>query len=372
MSYRRASRALGLVALLGQALAAHELPRPSGKYNVGATRHVIPFVNPNDPFWPANLETDYLATVYYPTLDPVPEPEKYLQPEMAAEMEKQWEFYPGSLAAIEARIAWNASYLDQVRGPTLFFGPGGGGPPTDAYTVLISELVSRGYVVAGLDHFYEQPFLRYPNGTGVPGLPLAHSFTQEELESLYDARLRDLVHFVDLWPLFVQDQQAPFNVSGPHGALGHSFGGSLSVSAAINASSVGAAINMDGTLWGNLVTNSSASDVKKPTLLFGQEGHTGETDPTFAWFTAQQTGWWRMINVKGATHLCFSDLAYWTTLGISDQTFGTVEGHRMMEITDTIVGAFFAEFLLGKPGDPILDEPQSDWPDIIIDDGSHL
>lgn len=360
--------ALSFVLSLSNAvdLPSTEIPHFTGEYNVGVSSHVIPFYQDNDVSWPSGVSSEFLATIFYPTLDEAAEQQPYLDPELAELYNNGWNFTDGVLKPLTASINWNASYLPESEGPTLIFGPGGIGPPTSAYTILLSELASKGYVIVSLDHYYEQPFLRLPDGTGVHGLPLDYAPTLEWLERMYELRLNDILHFVEIWPDLVNELDAPFETSHM-GAFGHSFGGSLAFSAARQSDAIAAAINQDGSVWGDLTVNNTSADVDKPLMFLSAEGHNLTTDPSWMLFAPWQTGRWRLFDVQGTRHVDYSDATYWKEFGTT-RDIGVIDGERMVDITNVFVEAFFEEHLLGKK-QPILDNPGEEWPEVKLSVG---
>ncbi|KAI9157980.1 platelet-activating factor acetylhydrolase [Paramyrothecium foliicola] len=348
--------------ILGLSLASKcnllALPSPTGKYNVGIRRHVIDFVNEPDPTSPQNISREYLATLYYPTRDEQSAPVPYLEPELAQGYADVWDF---NISSLTSTVHWNATFLPEVLGPTLLFGPGGWGPPTDGYTVLLSELASRGYFVAALDHVFEQPFLRFPNGTGVSGLPLDYS--PEDLTFLVElnaVRVKEMLHFIDYLPELATELNISVATYGI-GAFGHSLGGSAALSCALESDAVAAAINLDGTMWDWFQSNPE-TDLGKPSLILGSEGHELSNDPSWENYRQQQTGWWRLFTVNGSSHLEFSDAAYWKIFGTTREV-GPIDAKRMIDVTNAYVTAFFDEHLRGEK-QPILDGNSAEWPEV--------
>lgn len=356
-------------------VSAWELPPPTGKYNVGATKHVIEFYNDDDPFAPGGIQTSFLATLYYPTLDCNTKPIPVLEPEVAEIYEKGWGFQPGDLASLTTTLKWNASTLPHhvAKGatlPTIIFGPAGGGPPSSCYTTLHTELASLGYTVAALDHFIEQPFLRYPNGTGVFGLDIHYNYTIAQIQALYAVRVRDTVFFVDQWPALVDSLHAPFDKTHL-GAYGGSLGGAVSFGAAIDRPEILSALNMDGTNWGKPAANDSSADAAKPVMQFGSDGHFPSGDPTWGVFPDRQTGWWETAYVRNASHSDFLDATIWKRKNPTNRPFGAIDGDRMVDVLRTYVTAFFNYTLLGQE-EPILEGNSTAWPDVYIFDGSEF
>ncbi|KAI1759921.1 hypothetical protein GGR53DRAFT_526766 [Hypoxylon sp. FL1150] len=335
---------------------AVSIPRPSGPYHVSVSTHTIEHYNPNDPL--AGIGTE-----------PAGEPQPYLNPETAAFFESSWNYTAGVLASITSSLQHNAPFLKGPVGespyPTILFGPGGVGPPVEGSTILLAELASCGYTVIGLDHPFEQPFLQYPNGTGVYGVDVDYS-DSPLIEEIYETRLVDNTAFLNNFTEFVQKLDAPINTTHI-GALGCSLGGAAALGSMYDYDSLVSGLNFDGSLYA--MENSSFADEKEPVLMLGnQYYHTGGevTDITWNNFLAHQTGYVRELSVNGTTHHDFCDDTFWKMIEPGrDQLAGPIDGYRQIDISNTYVKAFFDFTLLGQ-NSPLLDGPSPDWPEVAF------
>lgn len=122
-----------------------------------------------------------------------------------------YRFKNGTLAAItEDFLIKDARPLKKSIG-TLIFGPGAGGPPIEVYTTILSDLASYGYTVIGLDHVYEQPFVRYSNGTGIIGLDILYDWDLQLIEAAYAFRMKDTAALIDYLPTLSKKFGGPIN-----------------------------------------------------------------------------------------------------------------------------------------------------------------
>ncbi|KAI8624187.1 hypothetical protein F5Y19DRAFT_337782 [Xylariaceae sp. FL1651] len=351
--------------LVGQALLPRDIngaiiPPPTGQYNVGRKKVEIPYVNTGDPIAPNNVTTAFLATVYYPTSEsfkgpPVP----YLDPALAALFESAYNVTAGSFANLTTdAIVRDATRLNGTAYPTLLFGPAGVGPPVEMFSILLSDLASHGYTVIGADHPYEQPFIRWPNGTALYGLP---PFDSPDIDSgaLIDIRVNETKALIDNIPLIEQCVGGLLNRTHV-GTFGHSVGGAAAARALLRDGRVSSAINIDGPFWGE----DQYIDAAKPVLLLSEDVIE---DPSWVHFAPVQTGWWRHLAVNGSLHVDFTDLAFWkevTDVKAHSSSLGDINGYRQVNITRTFVGAFFDFTLRGVP-EPILDSPSDAWPEVV-------
>ncbi|KAI1266260.1 platelet-activating factor acetylhydrolase [Xylariaceae sp. FL1019] len=351
-----------------------EIPQPTGLYYIGTRKFEIPFINTEDIFAPGNTSTSFIATLYYPTLQKPCGPGKpYLDPKDAVLWETYTNLTAGTLSGLTSHLQPDAPFApaaeSNVTFPTLLFGPGGTGPPTEVYTILISELVSRGYVVAALDHPYEQPFVRYPNGTALYGLPLDYVLTAAVAAATYEIRVKDNVRFIEIWPSLVSELKAPWATKNL-GAFGHSLGGASAAGTAllIEPEILASTLNLDGSFL-DATNNTATADTKRPTLLLGGSYHIPGEAGDISWtiFPEAQSSWWRTLLVQDALHLDFSDFTFWKTLG--GPQLGAIDGLRAIDVTREFVTAFFNYTLLGQE-EEILSTPGSAWSEVVVYDGS--
>ncbi|KAI1152416.1 hypothetical protein F4825DRAFT_418949 [Nemania diffusa] len=347
-------------------VAAIALPPPTGPYHVGKTRRTIHYYNDHDPVAPNNVSTAFLMTVFYPTLQkPKDPPRPYLWNGVAEYYEDHWNYTQGYLQSLTSTVQHDAPFLKGPVGqspfPTLIFGPGGGGTPVDGNTILLSELASYGYTVIGLDHPWDQPYIKFPNGTAVIGTAWDTWLTIDFIPAVYDVRIVDNRDVIDRLPEIVAELGAPINTS-LIGALGFSLGGASGIGTMYYENIV-SGLNMDGSFWGKTAVNDSSVDVKKPVFMFGQEGHLGG-DPSWGTFPIWQTGLFRYLLVTGTTELDFCDNTFWRLREPNPRLGGTIDPYRMINITNAYVKAFFDLTLLGH-NSPLMEGPFDEYPEVL-------
>lgn len=369
-----------LLAMLGaiSLTRAMEIPPYTGKYHVGATKQVIA-VNESDILAPGNISTSFLATLFYPTLQApeVPGTTPYLTQVTAEQFEGYFDFPNGTLANLTDRIIWGAPFAESFEedegylSPTLLFTPGIGGPPCECYAIMLSELASRGYTVAALDHPYEQPYVLYPDGSEFYGPALTYAWTVPDAHAVIDARIQDILAFIEAWPARAE---ALGFASTTHrfGSFGHSIGGAVALEVAqmVDQSVIPSGINLDGSFWDKL--NSSEADVARPSLLLGSVVHSTPVDPSWVTYPEHQTSWWRLITVNETGHTDWSDFTFWKSLNPPVQpSTGNISTDRMIEITNTFLGGFFNWTLLGKDEGELFNDPSSVFPEAVLIGGSN-
>jgi len=195
--------------------------------------------------------------------------------------------------------------------PLVVFSPGLGDPST-AYTTLIEEVVSRGYIVASIEPTYEVPAVAFPDGRVVPSseaatgrnLPVIPGETREKwLQRLHAA---DAPH-LDKWAAdirFTIDQITSLNVAGKNAApfsgrvdlnkiaaWGHSFGGRAAPRACQLDRRIKACLNADGLgPDGPIFTYEGASMPLQP-FLWMEVFHEPPTDAQLAPYKMTRKDW---------------------------------------------------------------------------------
>jgi len=241
--------------------------------------------------------------------------------------------------------------------PVVLFLPGYGAPRA-AYSGLVADLASRGYVVLAIDHPYEGAVAELADGRiattverFLPGDPGRIRFMQGRA----DVRIADVQ--------FVLDQLARPGVLQPplagrldldHVAIvGHSFGGATAGLAMDRDDRFKAAANIDGTLYSGLSGRSGA----RPFLLMESDHretpHAKVYEDGNAALFARFGGGWR-YELKHANHYSFTDVflffappGRFAAAQVMGGRRGPVETQRA---TVDILAAFLRGASTGAPG----------------------
>jgi dienelactone hydrolase len=244
--------------------------------------------------------------------------------------------------------------------PTLIFSPGFGALPSH-YSTLLSRWAGEGYLVIGIAHPH------FPNPDAM---------------ELYDASntiARQLVRAV-AYILSDRDRPgSPFSRVDPEriGLVGHSVGGSASAQAAAWNPRVRAAMDLDGTIFGDVVHTG----MPQPFFLMRKRYPIDPNDPPQFFehrdqgnlhedsvFVHATTMYW--LTVDSMEHMAFTDAdSPWrggnpsrlARLAAGDDR---LEASRIQEIATRFVVDFFGHYLSGVPRSGHLD--QSPFP------GTHL
>ncbi|MEU9831656.1 alpha/beta hydrolase [Streptosporangium sp. NPDC048047] len=235
--------------------------------------------------------------------------------------------------------------------------------PRSSLTALAEDLASRGYVVAGIDHTYENFATTFPDGR-VTTCAACELETDDFGGKAVRSRAADTS--------FVLDELA-----GPHpkwrgGALidptriamaGQSLGGASVAETMLKDPRVRAGINMDGQMFAPI----PASGLARPFMFLGVRGpHSpgSAEDPTWDRDWRHLTGWRRWLVVAGAVHASFTDYDL-LARQIGVDLGGTLSGPRTVEITRGYVRAFFDRHLRAKP-QPLLERPSPRYPEVAF------
>jgi hypothetical protein len=197
------------------------------------------------------------------------------------------------------------------RFPLVVFSPGLGVPST-AYTALIEEVVSQGYIVASIEPTYEVPAVAFPDGRVVAfsdvaagrHLPTPPGETREQFVKRMHAF--DAPHF-DKWAAdirFTIDQVTSLNVAGKNAApfsgrvdlgnivaWGHSFGGRAAPRACELDRRIKACLNADGLGPDGPIFTYEGARLPSQPFLWMEVFHEPPTDAQLAPYKMTRKDW---------------------------------------------------------------------------------
>jgi platelet-activating factor acetylhydrolase isoform II len=256
-----------------------QLPKPTGKYLIGRIKYRWVDVSRTEQFSKvAGAHRELMVYVWYPADSPN-KPAKYSEYLPGADSiasskdgKDLVDFWGHSWAMLQSnKIATET--LDEPaiasgneRFPLITFSPGLG-VSVAAYTTVIQEIVSHGYVVAAIEPTYEAPAVLFPDGRVIPALPEAtgrhlpeppgetrdqfiarmHTFDEPHINRWAD----DIRFSIDQLTLLNRGNTtaAPFagRLDVDHiAAWGHSFGGRAAPRACQLDKRIKACLNADG------------------------------------------------------------------------------------------------------------------------------
>lgn len=200
--------------------------------------------------------------------------------------------------------------------PVIVFSPGYGAPRA-AYTGLATRLASRGFVVLVLDHPYESAVTELPDGrivgtqeTFQPGQRDRGPYMAEQ-QRVRTADIRFVIDQVERSVAFAALLRGAAIDTSKIAVIGHSFGGAVSLMAMSEDRRVAAAVNIDGTPYGDLPER----ELTRPIMLItsdlaasphGEVFHRGNGE-----LFARAVGTRLRFELKHADHYSFTDAFFY-------------------------------------------------------------
>ena len=264
------------------------LPAPTGPDQVGTVSlHLVQADRP-DP-WVPGRSRELMISLWYPARQAGRYPvAPYMEAGVWASFEQNRGIPVGStLPPLTA--GHEGAPVDRQPGglPVILYSPASTADRS-ADTVLAEDLASRGYLVATIDHTYSDDEVEFPDGTiahrVLPDDQTPQQLTDEVAERVKDTRfvLDELTAIEHGTDPDADHHPLPAGLSGALnlsevGMFGHSLGGATAASAMSADSRIKAGINLDGTMFGPVVT----AGLDRPFMLLSHDGKTRDTDPSW-------------------------------------------------------------------------------------------
>jgi dienelactone hydrolase len=331
------------------------LPVPTGAHPVGTTTLYPTDTSRPDPW---NLDVgvrELVVTLWYPTTQRDGPRAPYMteeESELLLKGSRLAEVPPAALSTTVTNAVQDAPPAGE-RLPLVVLSPGFT-KPVSTLTSLAEELASRGYVVAGIDHTYENHATTFPDGRVAECLACDVDTDPGFGTGVVRSRAAGPCSTWQGCALIDRSRIA---------MVGQSIGGASAVAAMVEDPRIGAGVDMDGTTYARIPRDGFT----RPFLFLGTEQHVpGGRDTTWDRDWALLTGWKRWLLLAGADHASFTDLPLLSeVLGIPTPT-GALPATRYSELTRAYVGAFLDEHLHGRP-QTVLDEAPE--PEVVICSG---
>jgi predicted dienelactone hydrolase len=253
-------------------LPMFRLPPPAGPYAIGT--QIVPLVN-DHPRDPSSAGPDgkraLMIQIWYPAMPSH-------EPRAPYRIWKETTPVSSYQAVLWTHGRWNAPLASGTGAmPVLLLNPAWNGRRT-YYMYLVEELASQGYVVVGIDHTGNSGPIAFPDGhVSTPpqdgNLDFQHrtyaqlnayGAQQQEIQVEDDRFVLDQLELLDKDPSSRYFQRLDM---GRVGALGHSFGGSVSAQDCLEDPRFKAALDMDGSYWGK-VQNAGLA---KPLMMIEED-----------------------------------------------------------------------------------------------------
>ena len=246
----------------------------------------------------------------------------------------------------------NNGIAKDVSFPVVIFSPGLGNSRL-IYSGIAQSLASQGYAVVTVDHPYDAAIVEYPDGTYVLA---ANITTPDQITFALNTRVKDISFVLEKIHSLFGSSSSRLNFS--HFLLyGHSLGGATAVTTMSSDWRVVGAINLDGSLWGQVISDG----VQCPVLLFAHQGKSLTTDPSWKkmWLNTAHTTKVE-LQLYNSTEGSFTDFPLLAeTIGggrIPDGLqglIGQLPGTTVNEILNGCMGRFF-QFSLNYASMPVM------------------
>ncbi|MDF3144376.1 MULTISPECIES: alpha/beta hydrolase [unclassified Streptomyces] len=344
-------------------IVSAQLPRPTGPHAVGrSTLHLVDADRP-DPWVPSAGARQLMVSMYYParpgaggaTAPYMTDEEARLLLELRV---PDATIPPETISGVRTWAHTDARPAPG-RFPLVVLSPGFT-LPRATLTGLAEDLASRGYVVALVDHPYENAGTTLPDGRTLP-CAICDEFPSIGGSTVAESRAEDIS--------FVLDRLTGRHPAWRHarvidakriGMAGHSIGGNAAATTMAADARVRAGVNMDGTFFAPVPDTGLDG---RPFLMVGAENRP-PLDTTWDEAWAHLDGWKRWLTVAGTDHGSFTDVPLLAELvGIPDTA--PLPYERSSALTRAYVAAFFDLHLKGVP-QPLLDGPSPANPEVSV------
>jgi dienelactone hydrolase len=278
------------------------------------------------------------------------------------DMEGVGSAFPAQTLADTRTYASTGARPEHGRYPLVLLSPGFG-LPRQTLTGLAVDLAGRGYVVALVDHTYEDSGTTFPDGRTL-GCALCERSDVTDAENVR-SRTEDLS--------FVLDRLTGRHPAWRHaqvidpkriGMAGHSLGGNAVTATMAADRRVRAGADLDGRFFVPVPDGGLGG---RPVLLLGNPAnHALDGDePSWAEGWPDLDGWKRWLTVTGSNHVSFTDVPVLAHEAGIPGVEGSIPAVRAEQLTRDYVAAFFDEQMKGIPR-PMLDGPSPADPEVVF------
>ncbi|MGW5264569.1 alpha/beta hydrolase family protein [Microbispora sp. NPDC004025] len=339
------------------------LPAPTGPRPVGATTLYLKDTSRSDPWVPEVKVRELMVTVWYPARPGEGRRAPYMTAK-ESELTLRGKKVTGVPYDVLSRTRTNAVEDAEPAGrtgglPLVVLSPGFT-MPRGTLTALAEELASRGYVVAGVDHTYENYATTFPGGRVAECVACDSDTDPGFGTKVAGVRAADVSFVIDrLTGLGGTWEGSSLIDPSEIAVAGQSIGGAGALAAMVKDSRIDAGIDMDGTTYARI----PKSGLSRPFLFMGSAGHLpAGRDNSWDRDWRLLTGWKRWLVLPGADHQSFTDVPLLAgALGLAVP--GDLTAARSAEITRAYVRAFLDRHLRHRP-QSLLDGPSPRYPEV--------
>jgi pimeloyl-ACP methyl ester carboxylesterase len=347
--------------LLIRSHITYVLPKPTGSYHVGHRMYDWTDANRSNAFVGKPQEKrELMADVWYPTNQTSGTPAPYLPAawqKAADDQDGGGTLLKHPLSRIKTNGFENATVANR-KFPLVIFQPGYGRNAAD-YTAFAENLASNGYIVVASSPTYIADLVVLGDGQVVKSSPKAalpenvsglDPSMKQASEKLLAVWTGDDSFLIDQATSMSSDQQGTFYGKidlGNVGVMGHSMGGAAAYQVCKTDTRCKAAIDLDGTLYGDTKTISRVPFMYLSSDHSKDQGATKQEDDYNDSLLVQQTQDTYHVSIAHTAHFNFSDLALYSVKPAM-QLFGVVssiDGKQGIFLTNTYVNDMFTKYL---------------------------
>ena len=358
---------LALSTALPILLPVPGIPTPSGPYQVGTSTYQLVDSSREEIYSEAGGPRKFMIQVWYPAELKATDHESpwvsnvdIYSPALAGFF-KLPTFFFDHLALVKVP-AYKDAQIAQTKTPfpVIIFSHGWQGFNAQN-TGQALELVSRGYVVVGMQHPYGAVVTVFPDGSIAPNNPTA--LPADENDPNYEVIARKLVNQWAGDMSFTLDQLSAWNEASEHpffqkldlnkvGVYGHSTGGGAAIQFCGTDSRCKAVLGMDPFMR-PVSQEVIDSGVSQPAFfMFSQswaEDVQSKNNKLFNEFDSNVTNSFGVIEINGTKHYDFSDLPLLSPIAPQLGLKGPLNGKRVIEIVEAYLIDFFESTLNNTP-----------------------
>ncbi|MFE4882696.1 alpha/beta hydrolase family protein [Streptomyces sp. NPDC056701] len=351
------------------------LPRPSGPHALGTVALHLSDRSRRDPWIATRPVRELMVQLWYPARAATGLPRAPWMTGQAAKVFQQTGYLLPEYVTLpdtHARIGAAADARGGRR-PVILCSHGHG-QHRGSSTALVEELVSHGYVVVSIDHTYDAGQVEFPGGRiekyAMP--PLTGEDDDPTILKAVEVRVADTRFVLEELSRRVRGHRGPL----PQGLgdildlsrtamFGHSLGGATAASAMAAGVPIAAGANLDGSLFGPVVTKG----LRKPFLLMGEDA---DNEPSWPEIWPRLRGWRRHLRLTGTRHFSYTDYETFmpqaaARLGATDEQLaefiGPLDGTRGIDVQRHFLLAYFDFHLRGRHA-PVLEGPSPRYPEV--------
>lgn len=365
-------------------LPVFTMPQPTGKYGIGEQSRILVDSSRSETFTKTSSDKRNVAvSVWYPT-------------NKKAMTSKQKESYPSSLgeamslvfnlpkqlfshlSLVKTHVVKNASISnDKKNYPVVLFSPGIRSTRYQSMST-VEELVSRGYIVVGMDHPYTSAKVKLSNGKTAyyqadPKYNTSKGLYNYNVKSVA-VRAKDVTFVIDKLSAWNQSNSGftgKLNMN-KIGMFGHSFGGATTAEALAQDNRIKAGVSLEGGFWGTVATkgvsqpfmyimSGNTAESLKPHSSVKEQVTYKEFKPDLNSVMKKSTNDTYFLTVDKFYHQSFTEISY-----ISPLLFARgLTPYHTVDITRTYVSDFFDHYLKGDK-EKLLTKKSDKYPEVIF------